>query len=43
MTATLMAIEMFSELYGYRLAPDDRQLDANGNAQRALRLRTGPK
>ena len=64
MTATLMAIEMFSELYGFRqpqmianlmpmemlnepyaygLAPNDRLFDANENAQRALRFRTGPK
>ena len=38
-----MPMEMLSELYGYGLAPNDRLSDANGNAQRALRLRTGPK
>ena len=35
-----MPMEMLSELYGYGVAPNDRLLDANGNAQRALSMVT---
>ena len=38
MTASLMPMEMCSELYGYGVPPNDRLLDANGNAQRGLWL-----
>ena len=39
----LMPTEMLVEHYSFGLAPNDRLLDADGNAQRALWLRTGPK
>ena len=42
MIASFMPMEMLNEIYGYRLAPNDRLLDANGNAQRALWFRPGP-
>ena len=35
MNVSLMPMEMVSELYNYRLAPNDRALDANGNARRS--------
>ena len=43
MTGSLMPMEVLSEFYSYGLAPNDRLLDANGNAQRGLWLWSDPK
>ena len=43
MAASLMLMEMPSELFGYGLAPNDRQHGSRGNDERALWLRIGPK
>ena len=41
MTASLMQIDILSELYDYRLAPNDLLLDAKGNAQQTVGSPTG--